>query len=222
MDTGNWQLALQRFQQSVLDLLFGYLPNLIGALLIFIVGWLLAVLVSRAVQGLLVRLNVQKLLGGDGGGLRLFEQTTLRIDAARLSGQLTYWFLLITAILLAAQAANLPQVGQFLEGLFAYVPQVFSALIILALAILTGSLARRLIVASLPAGYAYIGTAVQALIYALSLLAALAELGISRVLIYILFGGIVGFVMISGGIAFGLGGRETAKEIVESLRRPRH
>jgi small-conductance mechanosensitive channel len=219
MQTGNWQQALERFQQGVVDLLFGYLPNLLGALLVFLVGWLLAAVVSRLVRGVLERLGVQKLLGG-GGGLPLFEQTTLRLDAPRLSGQITYWFLLITALLLAAETANLPQVEQFLVGLFAYVPQVFSALVVVALTLGFGGLVRRVVAASLPPGYSYVGSAVQALLYGLGTLAALAELGIARTPIYILFGGIVGFAMVSGGIAFGLGGRDAAREIIDVLRRP--
>ncbi len=220
METEGWQIVLQRLQQSILDLLFRYLPNLLGALIIFLAGWLIATVVSRGVQGILRRLNFQKLLG-ENAGLRLFENTNIKIDAARLSGQVTYWFLLATSVLLAAEAANLPQVEQFLIGLFAFVPQVLSALIIVLLAVTLGSLVRRLIVASLPAGYAYVGTSAQALIYGLALLAALSELGISRILIYILFAGIVGLVMISGGIAFGLGGRDAAREIIDQLRKPR-
>lgn len=134
---------------------------------------------------------------------------------------MTYWFLFVTSVLLAADAANLPQVEQFVSGLFTYVPQILSALAIVLLAVVLGSLLRRIIVASLPASYAYVGSATQALIYGLALLAALAELGISRVVIYILIGGIVGLVTISGGIAFGLGGREAAREIIDQIRRPR-
>ncbi|BAC90284.1 mechanosensitive ion channel family protein [Gloeobacter violaceus] len=220
MENGSWQLVLTRFQQSILDLLFLYLPNLVGALLIFLVGWLIAGVASRVVSGILQRVNFQKLLG-ENFNLQLFENTTLRIDAPRLSGQVTYWFLFVTSVLLAADAANLPQVEQFVTGLFTYVPQILSALAIVLLAVVLGSLLRRIIVASLPAGYAYVGSAVQALIYGLALLAALAELGISRVVIYILIGGIVGLVTISGGIAFGLGGREAAREIIDQIRKPR-
>lgn len=219
MELQSWQLALRRFQQSMVDLLFGYLPNLLGALLTLLAGWLVAAAVSRLVQALLRRLNVQKFIG-ENIGLRLFEDTNLKLDVVQLSGQLTYWFLLITALLLASEVAGVPQVSQFLSGLFAYVPQVFSAVAILFLAVLIGSLLRRLIVGSLAPRYSYIGTAVQAFIYGLALLAALAELGISRVLIYILFGGIVGLVMISGGIAFGLGGRDAARDLIEQWRKP--
>ncbi|UFP94481.1 mechanosensitive ion channel family protein [Gloeobacter morelensis] len=220
MENGSWQQVLTRFQQSILDLLFLYLPNLIGALLIFLVGWLIAGVASRLISGILQRVNFQKLLG-ENFNLQLFENTTLRIDAPRLSGQVTYWFLFVTSVLLAADAANLPQVEQFVSGLFTYVPQILSALAIVLLAVVLGSLLRRIIVASLPASYAYVGSATQALIYGLALLAALAELGISRVVIYILIGGIVGLVTISGGIAFGLGGREAAREIIDQIRRPR-
>lgn len=219
MELQSWPLALQRFQQSMVDLLFGYLPNLLGALLTLLVGWLVAAAVSRLVQALLRRLNVQKFIG-ENIGLRLFEDTNLKLDVVQLSGQLTYWFLLITALLLASEVAGVPQVSQFLSGLFAYIPQIFSAVAILFLAVLIGSLLRRLIVGSLAPRYSYIGTAVQAFIYGLALLAALAELGISRVLIYILFGGIVGLVMISGGIAFGLGGRDAARDLIEQWRKP--
>ncbi|AGY58717.1 mechanosensitive ion channel family protein [Gloeobacter kilaueensis] len=220
METGGWPVVLQRFQQSIVDLLFRYLPNLIAALLIFLVGWFIAALLSRIVRSILQRVNFQKLLG-ENFGFQLFENTNLRIDAARLSGQVTYWFLFVTSILLAADAANLPQVEQFIAGLFTYIPQVFSALAIVLLAVVFGTLLRRIIAASLPAAYGYVATALQALIYGLALLAALAELGISRVVIYILIGGIVGLVMISGGIAFGLGGKEAAREIIEQLRKPR-
>lgn len=219
MELQSWQLALRRFQQSMVDLLFGYLPNLLGALLTLLAGWLVATAVSRLVQALLRRLNVQKFIG-ENIGLRLFEDTNLKLDVVQLSGQLTYWFLLITALLLASEVAGVPQVSQFLSGLFAYIPQIFSAVAILFLAVLIGSLLRRLIVGSLAPRYSYIGTAVQAFIYGLALLAALAELGISRVLIYILFGGIVGLVMISGGIAFGLGGRDAARDLIEQWRKP--
>ncbi|MBC8122975.1 MAG: hypothetical protein H7Y22_14190 [Gemmatimonadaceae bacterium] len=219
MELQSWPLALQRFQQSMVDLLFGYLPNLLGALLTLLVGWLIAAAVSRLVQVLLRRLNVQKFIG-ENIGLRLFEDTNLKLDVVQVSGQLTYWFLLITALLLASEVAGVPQVAQFLGGLFTYIPQVFSAVAILFLAVLIGSLLRRLIVGSLAPEYGYIGTATQAFIYGLALLAALAELGISRVLIYILFGGIVGLVMISGGIAFGLGGRDAARDLIEQWRKP--
>lgn len=63
MENGSWQQVLTRFQQSILDLLFLYLPNLIGALLIFLVGWLIAGVASRLISGILQRVNFQNCLG---------------------------------------------------------------------------------------------------------------------------------------------------------------
>src|SRR5215213_540461 len=121
--------------QNALGTFLEYIPQLIGAIVILIVGYLIA----RALQAVVSR--VLQAVGFDnwmerGGIKQFFDRAQTRETPATVLGTLVFWFVFIIAITMAADALGIRQVSQVLGQLIAYIPSVIAAILILVLAAL--------------------------------------------------------------------------------------
>ncbi|MBI4128304.1 MAG: hypothetical protein HY459_04545 [Parcubacteria group bacterium] len=198
-----------------------FLPNLIGALIVFFIGWFVA-----AVLGMIV-MRVVAVLRIDEGLRRLGVHDFLRrgdfdIDAAKLLGGLVKWFLLIVFFSAATDILKLDQVTAFLNRVLGYLPSVIVAVLILMVGALVAQFFRDLVTKSAKAANlhsaAFLGGITKWAIVIFTVLAALNQLGVATGIISTLFTGLVAMIAIAGGLAFGLGGKETAQEILHSLK----
>src|ERR671915_97400 len=180
--------VLQSLQDAV-GQFFGYVPQLIGAIVILIVGYFVAkilqAVVGRILQG----------IGFDGwmeraGIKRFFDRADTHQTPAGILGRLVFWFVFIIAIVMATDALGIRQVSAVLSQLIAYIPNVIAAVLIIILASL-----------------------LAIIVYAV--FAALTQLGIAVQLTAPTFLIILGAVALAAAIAFGLGARDVAKDIVE-------
>ena len=194
-----------------LDAFFAFIPQLIGAILILIIGYI----VAKILQAVLSR--VLKAIGFDGwmerGGFKqFFDRARTRETPATVLGKLVFWFVFIIAITMAADALGIRQVSEVLARLIAYIPSIIAAILILA-ALLADFLAGIVRGATGSDTLASIGR-YAIIIYAV--FAALTELGIAVQLTAPTFLIILGAVALAAAIAFGWGGRDVAKDIIES------
>ncbi len=118
-----------------LDAFFAFIPQLIGAILILIIGYI----VAKILQAVLSR--VLKAIGFDGwmerGGIKqFFDRAQTHETPATVLGKLVFWFVFIIAITMAADALGIQQVSQVLAQLIAYIPSIIAAILILILAAL--------------------------------------------------------------------------------------
>jgi hypothetical protein len=196
-------------------LILTFIPRLIGFLIILLVGWLIATLVSKALTLLLRKIGFDRM--ADRIGLTRFEgRMGVKMDSAGILGKIVFWFLFLVFLVPAADALGVPAVSNILNQLVAYIPNVFVAILVLFLGALAGTVVAELVRGAMAsarmgnpnlfaniARFAIIGFAV---------LIALEQLQIAPALINELFGGLIAAAAIATGLAFGLGGQETARK----------
>lgn len=199
-----------------------FLPSLIGAILVIVIGWIIAVAIGKLVTEILKRIWLDKAVKRAKIS-EIFEKAGVPFDVSKGIGFLVKWFLIIVAILAAADILELDQVTDFLNRVLLYIPNVVIAVVILLLGALFGTFVARVIegavkAARLTTGHFLAGIAKWAIII-FAILAALVQLGIAASLLQILFTGFVAMLAIAGGLAFGLGGREKAARIIENIEK---
>ncbi|HEU4677775.1 MAG TPA: hypothetical protein VFS75_03615 [Candidatus Paceibacterota bacterium] len=203
--------------QATLNELAASLPNIAGAVLIILIGWVIAVIVAA-----IVRRGLQW-MGADG----LFEKTGVnrspissRTRVSNVVGAFVKWLIILGAVGIAAEIVHLDGVAAFIGSLFAYVPNILVAAVILVVGFITADKVSALIGASTTFsslskdGRMLVTQAAKYGIIVFSVMAALTQLNIVPQLIEIAFAGLV-FAL---ALAFGLGGREHASELIARLK----
>jgi hypothetical protein len=207
--------------QTAFDSFLAYLPEILAALLVLIVGWIIAVLLGKLVRKLLSYTRVDKAL--DKVGLRRIRQETgLELSVARFVGDLVKWFLIIVSVLAAADILRLSEISVFLRSILLYFPNVVVAVVIVIIGVLVANFVQKLVMgagrtAKLPS-IPLIAAFARWAIIVFSILAALVQLQVAAALIQILFTGIVAMIAIAGGLMFGLGGKDYAQHLMARFR----
>src|SRR5207248_2739678 len=115
-----------------------FIPKFIGFLVILLVGWIVATLVSKALTFLLRKIGFDRM--ADRIGLTRFEQRMgIKMDAAGVLGKVTYWFLFLIFLVPAVNALGLTTVSAVLGTVIAYIPNVFVAILVLFLGTLAAT-----------------------------------------------------------------------------------
>jgi hypothetical protein len=210
----NWGEAILTALANALNLVLTFIPKFISFLVILLVGWIIASVVSRALTFLLRKIGFDRL--SDRIGLtRLEQQMGVRMDTAGVLGKIVYWFIFLIFLVPATDALGIPSVSAILARLVGYIPNVFVAILVLFLGTLAATVVADIVrgaTASANIGNSAIfaGIARWAII-GFAALIALEQLQIAPSLMNELFGGVVAAVALALGLAFGLGGRETAQ-----------
>ncbi|MCL5666408.1 MAG: hypothetical protein M1383_01395 [Patescibacteria group bacterium] len=208
--------------QDLYNKVAAFLPQLVAAIIILIIGWIIAVLLGNGVTRVLHFIKVDSL--ADRFGLhQLGERIGRKVTVSGLFGWLVKWFFLIATFVAAAEALGLNQVSQFLYNeVFPYFGNVVVAAIILVIGYLVAHFLYEVIRDSLKAsGFAAATTVAAAGRWAIlifSFIAALAQLKIAPDFMKLLFTAIVFMLALAGGLAFGLGGRDQARDMLEQIR----
>jgi hypothetical protein len=214
----NWGQAIFTALTNALNLLLEFIPKLVGFLVILLVGWIIATAVSKAVTFLLRKVGFDRL--GQRIGLQRFEQNMgVHMDAAGILGAITYWFLFLIFLVPAADALGIPSVSAILNELVAYIPNVFVAILVLFLGALAATVVADLVrgataSANMGSPNLYANVARYAII-GFAVIVALEQLKIAPEIMNILFTAVVGSAALATGLAFGLGGRDTARRLLE-------
>src|ERR687883_646459 len=193
--------------ENALSTFLSYIPQLIGALIILIVGYIVAK-VLRAVIG-----RVLQGIGFDGwmerGGIKqFFDRAETNQTPASILGALVFWFVFIIAITMAADALGIPQISVILGQLIAYIPSIIAAILILILAALLANFVSGIVRGATGSGLLASVTQYAIIVYAI--FAAITELGIAVELTAPTFLIVLGAVALAAAIAFGIGGGEGA------------
>jgi hypothetical protein len=209
---------------SLIDLwmrFVGFLPSLIGALLVFLLGLIVAVALGKAAEKVISVLRIDQVLDKMRVGEK-FKQAGLEIHVARFFGALVKWFLILVFLMAATDILGLDQVTSFLNSIILYIPNVVVATVILSLAFLLGNFVYSVVRGSTKAAgivsASLLANISKWAIVIFGLLAALIQLGIAVSLVNTIFIGFVAALAISSGLAFGLGGKEEAALILRKLR----
>ena len=207
--------------QNLWNIFVAFLPNLIVALIVFIIGWVIAAALGRVVTQIIRALKIDSLF--EKLGLRRpVERAGLRLDIGHFIGQLVKWFLILVFLMAATDILGLTQVTDFLQVVLFYIPSIIVAVIILLLGVMLAEFTQRLIRASVDAAglmsAGFLATLAKWAIFIFALFAALDQLGVANTFIITVLQGLVAMLAIAGGLAFGLGGQNAAKDFISRVR----
>jgi hypothetical protein len=215
----DWGDAMLTSLSAAFILFFSAIPKILGFALIVIVGWFVATLIEKALAGLLRSIRFNEL--AQRSGLAEFvARMGMNTDSAGMIGLVVKWFIRLIALVVAFDALGLPAVSDVLRQLLLWLPNVIVALVVLVI----GGLAARGL-SNLVRGTAseagltnanLLAKVASGLVWAFAIVVAVNQIGIATTLVNTLFMAIVGSIALAVGLAFGLGGRDTASEIVRN------
>jgi hypothetical protein len=216
-----WADVLTQSFQNLSYGLVAFIPNLIVAVIIFVVGWLVGAGIGRLVAQVVTSLRVDQALRA-AGVERVVDRAGFTLNSGAFLGFLVKWFFIIVFLVAALDVLGLTQVTAFLSGVvLGYLPQVIVAVLILLVAAVLAEAAQRVVAGVARAaniGAAnLLGAIARWSIWIFAILAALDRLGISP-LVQTLFTGVVVALSLAFGLAFGLGGQQAAAKYIERVQ----
>ena len=217
-----WNNLIVEPVQEMLTRIMAYLPVLFAGLVILIAGWIVAKLIRSIVNGLL-KVTQFDVLTERSGIDEVLKKGDVNISARQVVSGLAYWMVIIMVLVMVANALGLPKASEILSNLFAYVPNVIAALLILVVAMSLSSFVSGIVQtaagnAKLPKPKLLAGISRWAIIiFAVTI--ALVQLGIGNFLVTTTFNIILGGIVFALALAFGLGGKDTAARYLEALKK---
>lgn len=221
MILSNWGTTLSSSFNNLLGATINFLPNLVLAIIIFVIGWFLGVLIGRVIAQAIRAIKVDHALKA-AGVEDVVNRAGWTLNSGEFIGALVKWFIIIVFLLAALSAMGLTSVTLFLQlGLLPYLARVIVAVLIIAIAAVVAEVAQSVVSGSAraagvsSAGFA--GTVAKWAIWIFAILAALDQLGVTP-FVQTIFTGVVVALSIAFGLAFGLGGQEAAARFIERTR----
>jgi hypothetical protein len=215
-----WANVLTESFQGLFYGLVGFLPNLLAAIIIFIIGWLIGAGLGRVVEQVVSAIKVDKALRA-AGVERVVERAGWKLNSGAFLGFLVKWFFIIVFLTASLEVLHLTQVTAFLTTVvLGYLPQVIVAVLILLVAAVVAEAAQRVVTGAAMAAHMksanFLGAIARWAIWVFALLAALDQLGVSP-FIQTLFTGLVVALALAFGLSFGLGGQQAAARFIEKM-----
>lgn len=200
----------------------GILPGIITAFFVLLLGILAGALFCRLTIKIVKLLQLDKafkLVGID----ELLSKADIKLDTGKFLGETVRWFIVIAFLIAAVDILGLNKVSDFLGDILFYIPNIIVAIIILIIGFIVAHYLAQAIEKSLKLGgyknLSFLAGLARWIVIIFTSLAALSQLKIASNLIDILFTGLVAMIALAGGLAFGLGGREIAQDIIKQLKK---
>jgi hypothetical protein len=213
----DWGDALFLSLTNALNSFLNAIPQVIGALLIIVIGWVISNVLARLVRELLERGGADRLFGKYGGAV--YGTRSSAFQPSVVAAEVVKWIVRFIFLVAAANVLGMPQVSDLLNRVLLWIPNLLVAAVILLVAPLLARFVRGAIeVGAGQMGFTnapLLGRVAEILIVAFAVIVAINQLGIAADLINILFIGFVAALSLAFGLAFGLGGREVAARITQ-------
>ena len=197
---------------------FGAIPNILGALILLIIGWIIAGIVANLVTKLCRGVHVDTVADRVGvNGFLAQSGTCLR--ASSIIGEIIKWVIRLVFVEMAAEQLGMPQISLIINQILGFIPNIIVAMVILGVGAFIGQLLAGIVRGA--ASEAKFGNAsllsklTFGAIMAFAIIAALNELNVAPVVVNTLYIGLVAALTLALGLAFGLGGRDTAARLTE-------
>lgn len=217
----NWTSAVVNSLQNLWAGVVGVFANLLGALLVLIVGLIVAGGLGALVERLVNLVKLDKLLSSLGLN-EYFERAGLTINTGKFFGKLVYWFLVLVFLLAATDILGFYSLSSFLKDALLYVPNVIVAALIMLASVVLANVLKKIVSASVKSARlgaaGFLGSLSWWSVIMFGFLASLMQLGIAVQIIQALVTGFVAMLAIAGGLAFGLGGKDYAASLINKMR----
>lgn len=203
--------------QSGFTVLVSYLPQVLGALLVLIIGYIIARVVRSVITKLLRRVKLDDRLTHGSGG-EYVARFSPGGSPARLVGTVAYVVIMLFVVTSAVSVLNIPAISAFVGLALSYLPNVIAALLIFlvaaAIAAAVGGLVHRTM-GDTPTGRV-VRSAAPTLVMAIAVFMILNQLGIAQTIVTATYIALIGAVALGSALAFGLGGRDAAADLINS------
>ncbi|MEK7503753.1 MAG: hypothetical protein AAB577_02105 [Patescibacteria group bacterium] len=208
--------ALQNLWQGFVE----FAPALIGAIIVFVVGWVISVFLGKLVAEILRKIRFNQIFE-KGNWDEALAKADIKVDASAFIGAIIKWVFAIVFLMAAVEVLGLKGFAGFLSNVLGYLPNVIVAAFILVVTVIITDILEKVVraaVESIKVGYGQVVAAIiRWSIWIFAILAILIQLKVAPSLIQTLFTGLIAVIVISAGLAFGLGGKEIATDVLRDL-----
>ncbi|MFV9657428.1 MULTISPECIES: mechanosensitive ion channel family protein [Pseudomonadaceae] len=220
MELDPWTQSLISAMTALWTKVAGFIPNLFVALVLVLLGFVVAKLLDTLLSKLLGKVGLDRLMMGTGL-TKLLARVGIHASVSTLIGKIVYWFVLLIFLVSAAESLGLQRVSATLDVLALYLPKVFGAALVLLAGVLLAQLVSSLVRgAAEGVGLEYangLGRVAQGLVIIISISVAIGQLEVKTDLL----NNVIAIVLISVGLAvalaLGLGSRDIASQILAGI-----
>lgn len=218
---GTWPEVVAGSFQNVWITFMSFIPNLVGAIAVLIVGLIVAAGLGVLIEKIFEALKLDQFLGKLGVNPHI-ERAGLRLRGSYFLGRLVYWFVIVAFLIATSDILNLQTFSAFLNRVLEYIPNVVAAVLILLAAVVIGNFLKKIVTASvlsarLHAAH-FLGAITWWSVVVFGFLTALVQLNIAASIINSVITGFIAMLALAGGLAFGLGGKDYANHLIGKLR----
>jgi hypothetical protein len=213
----DWSEAMLSSLAAALAVFFAAIPKILAFAAILVIGWVIAALIARAIAAVLRQVRFNE-LSAQSGFTGFVQNMGLDTDASGAIALTAKWFIRLIALVVAFDALGLPAVSDVLQQLLMWIPNLVVGIVVLVIGGLAANALGKLVRGATaqadlgsPDLFARIA---KVMVWAFAILVAINQIGVAQTLVNTLFAAIVGAAALALGLAFGLGGRETAAEIL--------
>ena len=217
-----WGNVLQASFQGLWAGVVSFIPNLIVAIVIVLIGWGIASVLQKVVRKFFDTVKLDEALEKAGLG-NIVRKSGMNLNSGHFLGALVKIFVIVVFLIAGFDVLGLNQVTIFLQNIvLGYVPQLIIAVLILLVGAVVGDVLQKIVLASTrTAGVTsaeLLGKVSKWSIWVFAILVALSQMGIAGSFIQTLFTGFVVAVSLALGLSFGLGGQDAASDIIKKVR----
>lgn len=215
-----WTQGLVSAMSTLWGKIAGFIPNLLGAVVLVILGFVVAKLLDALITKVLAKLGLDRLMAGTGVD-KLLKRIGIGLPVSALTGKVIYWFIVLVFAVSAVEVLGLDRVSSMLDGVVLYLPKLFSA----ALLMLGGFLLAHLVynvakgaAEGIGLDYAHaMGRLSQGLVLIISISVAISQLQIKTELLNLVIAIVLVTVGLAAALSIGLGSRQVASQILAGI-----
>lgn len=218
-----WKDAIIQALQGFMNDVISVVPNIIAAIIVLIIGLLVAGLLSHIAKRI-IDLSKLDVLLQKAVGVGKLKEKGLDITASGIVAWVVKWFFIVVTFIAVADILKWAQLTSFFEAVALYIPNVIIAVLILLAGFILGGGLKDLVIkavraSSLPeASAGLLGTVARTAVIIFAVMATLTQLGVAADLVKIAFTGFVAMLALAGGLSFGLGGKDNAVEWLNKIK----
>lgn len=217
----NWVDVIIFSLQNLWTQVLGFLPSLIGALIVFVIGLIVAFGLERLVERVIYYVRLDALLRRVGLDA-ILRRAKINLNAGHFFGKIVYWFMVLAFLLAASDILGFSSLSAFLRDVLNYIPNVVVSALILLASFIVANFLKHLVRASVLSAELHAAKSLSAIawwgVIIFGFLAAIQELGVAVTIINTLITGFIAMLALAGGLAFGLGGRDHADQFIGKIR----
>lgn len=196
--------------------------KIFAAVVVFLIGWLIAMFVKLVLEYVLSKIHLKDWLEKIGLG-KYVENFTWEGKLYTILAEIGFWLVVIVFLMTSFDILGLSTVNEFIKSILSYLPKAISGGLILLAGVLFAELTQQALIGILRGLNKKSAKSVSALIkwtiIVFAFLSALNQWGIAVEIVNTLIMGFVLFIALAGGLAFGLGGQDVAREILENIKK---